>query len=85
MGKQKTRSEVADLIVRFIENRSSYPQEWNDFVECRHSDPAVEHVRKRCHDLIPSLIVMDHRIKTHLKRRERWPKDLSDRPNENEV
>jgi len=53
MGKQKTRSEVADLIVRFIENRSSYPQEWNDFVECRHSDPAVEHVRKRCHDLDP--------------------------------
>ena len=27
------RDEVADLIERFLENRSGYPQEWNDFVD----------------------------------------------------
>jgi len=53
LGEQKTPSEVADLIVRFIENRSFYPQEWNDFIECCHPDPAVEQVRKMCHDLDP--------------------------------
>ena len=30
-----------------------YPQEWNDFVECRQPDPKVESYRKRCDALDP--------------------------------
>ena len=48
-----TKAEVADLIERFLADRLAYPQEWNDFVECRQSDPDVEMYRKKCHNLDP--------------------------------
>jgi hypothetical protein len=31
--KAKTAAEIADLIERFLNGASLYPQEWNDFVE----------------------------------------------------
>jgi hypothetical protein len=46
-------SEAADLIDRFVEGRSSYPQEWNDFVEGKHVSPEVEPFRRRCSELDP--------------------------------
>lgn len=36
--KPKTPGEVADLIERFLRGESTYPQEWNDFVECSQRD-----------------------------------------------
>ena len=51
--RRETKSEVAKLIERFVENRLTYPQEWNDFVERRQRDPVVESYRKRCYDLDP--------------------------------
>jgi len=53
MRRKKTRADVADLIERFLQNRLAYPQEWNDFVECSQSDPAIEAYRRRCYDLDP--------------------------------
>ena len=53
MRRSRTKTEVADLIERFLENRSSYPQEWNDFVECSDADPAIDAYRRKCYDLDP--------------------------------
>jgi hypothetical protein len=44
-------SEVADLIERFLDGTSIYPQEWNDFVEAGRVEPRVEPYRKRCEEL----------------------------------
>jgi hypothetical protein len=53
MRRSRTKTEVADLIERFLDNRESYPQEWNDFVECSDPDPAIDAYRKKCYDLDP--------------------------------
>jgi hypothetical protein len=53
VSRNATKTEVADLIERFLENRLAYPQEWNDFCECRQKDPAVEAYRKKCDNLDP--------------------------------
>ncbi len=45
--------QTASLIDRFLQDRSLYPQEWNDFVECPQKDPAIEIVRRRCDELDP--------------------------------
>ena len=45
--------ETGDLIRRFLENRPSYLQEWNDFVEIRQRMASVELIRKRCYELDP--------------------------------
>jgi hypothetical protein len=44
--RNATKAEVADLIDRLLQNRLAYPQEWNDFVECRQKDPDVEVYRR---------------------------------------
>jgi hypothetical protein len=46
-------SEAADLIERFVNEKSLYPQEWNDFVEGRRVDPLVQPFRQRCSELDP--------------------------------
>jgi hypothetical protein len=46
--KPKTPEEIADLIERFLNGTSLYPQEWNDFVECSHPDKMLDSFRKRC-------------------------------------
>lgn len=49
--KPRTALEIADLIERFLNGASLYPQEWNDFVECRHPDGKLDSYRKRCDEL----------------------------------
>jgi hypothetical protein len=51
--KPRTAAEIADLIERFLNGRSLYPQEWNDFVECRLTDKKLDLYRKRCNELDP--------------------------------
>ena len=51
--RDKSATEVADIIERFLENRSLYPQEWNDFVESSQRDPSLDTFRKRCDQLDP--------------------------------
>jgi hypothetical protein len=51
--RDKTRHEVADLIERFLEDKSLYPQEWNDFVDSSQRDKKVDVCRKRCYELDP--------------------------------
>ena len=51
--RNATKTEVADLIDRFLDNRLAYPQEWNDFVECSQKDPDLELYRKKCDKLDP--------------------------------
>jgi len=51
--RDKTPQEVADLIERFLEERSLYPQEWNDFVDASLRDKALDVYRKRCDELDP--------------------------------
>jgi hypothetical protein len=45
--------ETANLIERFLDNKLSYPQEWNDFIEGRRVEHAVEPYRKLCYELDP--------------------------------
>jgi hypothetical protein len=47
------KSEIALLIERFLENRPSYPQEWNDFVDTPQNDEEGEIYRERCYELDP--------------------------------
>jgi hypothetical protein len=49
----RTANEVADIIERFLTGNSSYPQEWNDFVECREPDSQLDTYRKKCNELDP--------------------------------
>ncbi len=44
---------VAQLIERFLQKRSLYPQEWNDFVDTPQWDKKVDSYRKRCFELDP--------------------------------
>ena len=53
MRRRRTKAEAAELIERFLENRLTHQQEWNDFVECREPDAVVDSYRKRCYDLDP--------------------------------
>jgi hypothetical protein len=45
--------EVAQLIERFLEGRSLYPQEWNDFVDISQKDNVIENYRRQCDELDP--------------------------------
>jgi hypothetical protein len=45
--------EAADVIDRFIEERSKYPDEWNDFVGGKRVDPRIKRYRDRCYELDP--------------------------------
>jgi len=51
--KPKTAAETADIVERFLNGKSLYPQEWNDFVECTHGDAYLDAYRKRCYELDP--------------------------------
>jgi hypothetical protein len=55
-GKNKrdsNRQEVAQLIERFLEKKSLYPQEWNDFVDGSLRDKELDVYRKRSYELDP--------------------------------
>lgn len=49
--KNMTSEEVAQLIERFLDNQSLYPQEWNDFVDTPQTSPVIEAYRRQCEDL----------------------------------
>ena len=51
--KPKNAAEIANIVDRFLNGTSLYPQEWNDFVECRHPDAHLDSYRKRCYELDP--------------------------------
>lgn len=51
--KPKTAGEIADLIERFLNDTSLYPQEFNDFVDCSHPDKILDSYRRRCEVLDP--------------------------------
>ena len=54
MGKKNMNGEeVAQLIDRFLESRSLYPQEWNDFVDTPQKDTVIENYREQCYELDP--------------------------------
>ncbi len=46
-------ADLAELIERFLDGQSRYPQEWNDFVEVSLRDETAERYRERCHELDP--------------------------------
>jgi len=51
--KNMNREDVAQLIERFLENKSEYPQEWNDFVDTPQKDSVIEKYRRQCDELDP--------------------------------
>jgi hypothetical protein len=51
MKMTRTPTEVIGIIERFLSHTSSYPQEWNDFVDCGISDPRLDVYRARCAEL----------------------------------
>lgn len=51
--RDMSREEAAQVIERFLEHRSTEPQEWNDFVETPQHDKTVEDYRRRCYELDP--------------------------------
>jgi hypothetical protein len=53
MKGSRTKTEVADLIERFLRNHSRYPQEWNDFIECSDPDAIIDAYRRKSCDLDP--------------------------------
>ncbi len=53
MRRSRSKAEVADIIERFLAGRSTYPQEWNDFVECSDLDAAIDVYRRKCYELDP--------------------------------
>lgn len=61
-----TKNDVADLIERFLLNKLSYPQEWNDFVDTSQSDIEVDGYRRMCYKLDPLINYDGPKDKTSL-------------------
>lgn len=57
MSRQKNRNmtslEMADVIERFLDERSLYPEEWVEFAETPQRDKKLDAYRKRCDQLDP--------------------------------
>ena len=51
--REMSASQMADLIERFLNGKSRYPQEWNDFVDSSQRDKELDLFRKRCYELDP--------------------------------
>jgi hypothetical protein len=58
--RDKTAAELADLIERYLSNRCTYPQEWNDFVDCSNRDPKLDAFRRQC-EIISSQFETDQK------------------------
>ena len=52
-NRDRNALEVAQVIERFLDGNSLYPQEWNDFVESSLRDKKLDVYRKRCDELDP--------------------------------
>jgi hypothetical protein len=48
-----TPFEIADLIQRFLDEKSLYPEEWVEFAETPQRDKSLDAYRKRCDQLDP--------------------------------
>ena len=48
-----TALEMADLVERFLDERSLYPQEWGEFVDVPQHDKMLDFYRRRCDQLDP--------------------------------
>lgn len=53
LNRNMTPREMANLIERFLENTSLYPQEWNDLVETSQKSEEMDWHRRRCYELDP--------------------------------
>jgi len=45
--------QAAQIVERFLDRSSLYPQEWHDFVETPQRNGAVVSLRKSCYQLDP--------------------------------
>lgn len=45
--------QMANLIERFLNGCSTYPQEWNDFIDSSQIDGRLDVYRRRCYELDP--------------------------------
>jgi hypothetical protein len=56
-GRRKNRNmtplEIAELIQRFLDEKSFYPEEWVEFAETPQHDKKLDVYRKRCDQLDP--------------------------------
>jgi len=52
-NRMRTPQEMADIIERFLDGKSRYPQEWNGFVEVSQWNKNTDKFRKRCDELDP--------------------------------
>ncbi len=77
MRRSKTPVEIAGIITRFLEGKSLYPQEWNDFVECSQPDARIEVYRKRCYELDPVVNCPDPQDREALRELRRMAEELS--------
>ena len=48
-----TSLEMADVIERFLDERSLYPEEWVEFAETPQHDKMLDFYRRRCDQLDP--------------------------------
>ena len=48
-----TPLEIAELIQRFLDEKSHYPEEWVEFAETPQHDKQLDVYRKRCDRLDP--------------------------------
>ncbi len=70
-SNNKTASEIADLIERFVSNRPSHWREWHDFVDGhRNQDSRLDSFRKQC-GIISAQFQSDRKT-LDLSREERW-------------
>jgi hypothetical protein len=53
VNSEMNARDIADLIERFLEEKSLYPQEWNDFVDGSQRDQNIDSYRRRCDELDP--------------------------------
>lgn len=47
------KREMADLIERFLNRCSSYPQEWNDFIDTSQNHSGMDGFREICYRVDP--------------------------------
>ncbi len=51
--KAKNPAEIADIVQRFLDGTSVYPDEWNDFIKRENPNVRLDSYRRRCLDLDP--------------------------------
>jgi len=81
--RDKSLSEIADLIERFLNGNSLYAQEWNDFVDCSQRDPIANKYRKRCDELNPGVNRPDPQDKYAVEELRKMIKELRGNKNPN--